>query len=148
MTCLNLITAVGLLTFTGIVLVAGSPIRPPIQPPTRPPTQQLRTEILDRIASLLEQDENQMILEFLMNQQVQKESVTGVQEDKQVGEQEEQQANDNKEIAIIQSVSDKQLQVEKEGQQISEALEQETHLQNSVMCRVTIGGHCMPESMN
>ena len=65
----------------------------------------------------------QMILEMLMNQQVQKESVTGVQEDKQVVEQDEQQAKNKKETAIIQSSSNELLQMEKER-----ALEQRIHL--------------------
>ena len=141
MTRLYLITVVALLTSADIVLVSGSPVKPPISPPTRSLAQQLRTRILDRITSLLEQDENQMILEMLMNQQVQKESVTGVQEDKQVGELDEQRTKNKEETAIIQSSSDKQVQIEKEERQTSEALKQE----NPVMCRVNVGGHCQDQ---
>ena len=56
-----------------------------------------------------------------MNQQVQEESVTGVQEDKQVEEQVEQRTR-NKEETIIQSISDELLQVKKE-----KALKQRIH---------------------
>ena len=160
MTRLYLISVVALLTSADIVLVSGSPVKPSIRPLTRTLMQQLHTKILDKIAEI---DGNQelaemaakdqkaaqngygyrpynkdqqllvgMILEMLMNQQVQKESVIGVQEDKQVGEEEEPQAT------IIQNISDKMFQVEKEEEEIAE---QEIHLVH-VNCNLNIGGHC------
>ena len=130
MSSLYLATVVGLL-IASAALVSAAPVN-----------------MLDRLATFLEQNENremaqmadidqkeadnqfykdqedtltQMILKMLMNQQVEKESMTGTQDNKQAVKQTPDH-QDKEDITFIQSMYDKLSSIEEEIQEIAQAL--------------------------
>ena len=132
-------TTVVALLVTSTVLVSAAPVYDD------------KANMLDKLVSLLDRTENQeqaqmtrirqteadnedqedllsqMILEMLMNKLVEKESATGLQEDKQAEEQTLDQ-QDKEEMTFIQNMYDKLNNIEKEAQEIAQVLKEKERL--------------------